>query len=128
VPEIIYKKSEFIETSSGNKVNKNSVMCGSQNIILQGRTIVLQDCIVRGDLAAVKIGRHCIIGERVVIRPPYKKFQAGFAFFPIHIGDYVYIEDDCVINAASIGSYVHIGKGAVIVRATLSRVLESSDF
>ena len=69
VPEIIYKKSEFIETSSGNKVrriqmtlfwrsahfriikiiilnslkkkgnkvSKNSVMCGSQNIILQGR-------------------------------------------------------------------------------------------
>lgn len=38
-----------------------------------------------------------------------------FAFFPIHIGDYVYIEDDCVINAASIGNFVHIGKGAVIV-------------
>ena len=38
------------------------------------------------------------------------------AFFPIHIGDYVVIEDDCVINAANIGSYVHIGKGSVIVR------------
>ena len=42
-----------------------------------------------------------------------------FAFFPIHIGDYVVIEDDCVINAASIGSYVHIGKGAVIVNIML---------
>ena len=52
-------------------------MCGSQNIILQGRTVVLQDCIVRGDLAGVKIGRHCIIGERVVIRPPFKRFQTG---------------------------------------------------
>jgi hypothetical protein len=121
-------------------------MCGSQNIILQGRvrrqecigstasssswtiistafffifcfskTVVLQDCIVRGDLCGVKIGRHCIIGERVVIRPPFKKFQAGLAFFPIHIGDYVVIEDDCVINASTIGSYVHIGKGSVIV-------------
>ena len=28
----------------------------------------------------------------------------------MHIGDYVVIEDDCVINAASIGSFVHIGK------------------
>jgi hypothetical protein len=37
------------------------------------------------------------------------------AFFPIHIGDYVIIEDDCVVNAAQIGSYVHIGKGAIIV-------------
>lgn len=42
-----------------------------------------------------------------------------FAFFPISIGDYVYIEDDCVINAASIGSYVHIGKGAVIGRRSV---------
>ena len=37
------------------------------------------------------------------------------AFFPIHIGDYVIIEDDCVVNAAQIGSFVHIGKGAIIV-------------
>jgi hypothetical protein len=28
------------------------------------------------------------------------------AFFPIHIGDYVVIDDDCVINAANIGSFV----------------------
>lgn len=41
------------------------------------KTVVLQDCIVRGDLAGVKIGRHCVIGERVVIRPPFKKFQTG---------------------------------------------------
>lgn len=38
-----------------------------------------------------------------------------FAFFPIHIGDYVVIEDDCIINAATIGSFVHIGKGAIVV-------------
>ncbi len=56
-----------------------------------------------------------MIGERVVIRPPFKKFQTGFAFFPIHIGDYVVIEDDCIINAATIGSFVHIGKGAIVV-------------
>jgi hypothetical protein len=47
------------------------------------KTIVLQDCIVRGDLAGVKIGRHCIIGERVVIRPPFKKFQAGYSLFSL---------------------------------------------
>ena len=37
----------------------------------------------------------------------------SFAFFPMHIGDYVVIEDDCVINAASIGSFVHIGKSSI---------------
>ena len=119
IPDITYKKNEYIETNSGNKVSKNSVMNGSQNIILQGRTIVLPDCIVRGDFGGVKIGRHCIIGERVVIRPPFKKFQSGVAFFPINIGDYVVIEDDAVINASSIGNYVHIGKGAIVGRRSI---------
>ena len=87
---------------------------------------MLQDCIVRGDLAGVKIGRHCIIGERVVIRPPFKKFQTGVAFFPIHIGDYVVIEDDCVINASNIGNFVHIGKGSIIVSINIYLIYSRS--
>ena len=136
LPEIFYKKADFIETTSGNtiysllrlsldpfhslllgnKVCRRSIMCGSQNIVLQGKTIVMADCIVRGDLAAVKIGKNCVIGERCVIRPPFKKFAKGVAFFPMQIGDHVFIEDECVINAASIGSFVHIGRNSVIGR------------
>ena len=43
--------------------------------------------------------------------------DVGFrvAFFPLHIGDHVIIEEDCVVNAAQVGSYVHIGKNCVIV-------------
>ena len=37
------------------------------------------------------------------------------AFFPLHIGDNVFIEEDSVVNAAQIGSFVHIGKNCVIV-------------
>lgn len=37
------------------------------------------------------------------------------AFFPLHIGDHVFIEEDTIVNAAQIGSYVHIGKNCVIV-------------
>lgn len=113
---IFHKTTEYIETASGNKVSRQSVLCGSQNIVLNGKTIVMSDCVVRGDLANVRIGRHCIIGKNTVIRPPFKKYNKGFAFFPLHIGDYVMIEEDCVINAAQIGSYVHIGKNCVIGR------------
>lgn len=35
------------------------------------------DCIIRGDLANVKIGRNCIISSKAVIRPPFKKFVKG---------------------------------------------------
>ena len=37
------------------------------------------------------------------------------AFFPLHIGDHVFIDEDSIINAAQIGSFVYIGKNCVIV-------------
>jgi len=37
------------------------------------------------------------------------------AFFPLHIGDHVIVEEDTIVNAAQVGSYVHIGKNCVIV-------------
>ncbi|XP_061456201.1 dynactin subunit 5 isoform X3 [Rhineura floridana] len=104
----------FQALASGNKVSRQSVLCGSQNIVLNGKTIVMNDCIIRGDLANVRVGRHCVVKSRSVIRPPFKKFSKGVAFFPLHIGDHVFIEEDCVVNAAQIGSYVHIGKNCVI--------------
>ena len=42
------------------------------------QTIIMSDCIIRGDLANVRIGRHCIISNRAVIRPPFKKFHKGY--------------------------------------------------
>ena len=158
LPDTFYNHSDYIETTAGNKVSRQSILCGSQNIVLNGKTIVKNDCIIRGDLANVRIGRQvrgcvssarlwlkfnsfktsrtklqcwlppefeqllsvmaillflpkqCVIGERSVIRPPFKKFMKGVAFFPLHIGDHVLIEEDCVVNAAQVGSYVHIGR------------------
>ena len=49
-------------------------------------------------------------GVKSVIRPPFKKFQKGVAFFPLHIGDHVMIGEGTVVNAAQVGSYVNIGQ------------------
>lgn len=38
------------------------------------------------------------------------------AFFPLHIGDHVFIGENAIVSATSVGSYVHIGKDVVIVR------------
>ncbi|XP_020621290.1 dynactin subunit 5-like, partial [Orbicella faveolata] len=78
--DMYYNKAEYIETASGNKVSRQSVLCGSQNIVLNGKTIIQSDCILRGDLANVRIGRQCVISKRSVIRPPFKKFSKGVAF------------------------------------------------
>ncbi|XP_053212485.1 dynactin subunit 5-like [Panonychus citri] len=114
--DIFYNSSDYIETASGNKVCRKSVLCGSQNIMLHGKTIIQSDCIIRGDLANVKIGRHCVVSSRAVIRPPFKKFLKGVAFLPLTIGDNVFIGEGTIVNAAQIGSYVYIGKNCVIGR------------
>lgn len=96
--------------------------------------IVQTGAIIRGDLANVRVGRFCIISKNAVIRPLYKQFSKGYgpdlfnpcpfnqlfpfrvAFFPLHIGDHVFIGENSIVSATSVGSYVHIGSDVVIVR------------
>ena len=100
LPDIPFNKAEYIETvskmhtnnyiieqkiykillfkkASGNRVSRHSVLCGSQNIVLNGKNIVQSEAIIRGDLANVRVGRHCVISSKAVIRPPFKKFSKG---------------------------------------------------
>ncbi len=79
------------------------------------KNVVQSEAIIRGDLANVRVGRHCVISAKAVIRPPFKKFSKGVAFFPLQIGDHVFVGEGAVVNAAQINSYVYIGKNAVIV-------------
>ncbi|KAI9136433.1 trimeric LpxA-like protein [Paraphysoderma sedebokerense] len=124
LPTTVYEKAEYIETDTGNKVSRKSVICGSQNIVLGGKTIIQTDCIIRGDLrrtggghaVVVAIGRYCILSQKSVIRPPYKTYKGQFTYYPMKIGDHVYIGPSSIVQAASIGSYVHIGKNCVIGR------------
>ena len=120
---------------TGNKVSRQSVLCGSQNIVLNGKNIIMGESMIRGDLANVRMGQYCILSKHSVIRPPFKKFAKGWvsqvfwlwtaliiacprlrvAFFPLHVGDHVFIGENTVVNAAVVGSYVYIGKNCVIV-------------
>ncbi|XP_066595775.1 dynactin subunit 5 [Prorops nasuta] len=117
--DIYYNKAEYVETASGNKVSRQTVLCGSQNIVLHGKVIVQSDAIIRGDLSSVKVGRYCIISKNAVIRPPFKKFSKGVAFFPLAMGDHVFVGERAIINAALIGSYVYIGKNAIVGRKAI---------
>eukprot|EP01137_Pigoraptor_chileana_P029400 Opistho-2@14604 len=121
VQEATYDPAEFIETNARNIVSRKTVLCGSQNIVLSGKTIVHADVIVRGDLAPVRIGQFCNISKGAVLRPSFKRFKSGYAFLPLQVGDYVVIGEGSVVNAASIGSCVQIGRNSVIGRRCIVR-------
>ncbi|TGZ82938.1 dynactin [Ascodesmis nigricans] len=118
-------RGEYIETDTGNKVSRKSVIMGSQNIILGGKTIIQADCTIRGDLrrpaqpgsqgqVALAVGRFCIFARSTVLRPPGKMHRGVYSHYPMKLGDHVFIGDGAVVEAAIIGSYVHIGKDCVI--------------
>ncbi|KEI37454.1 uncharacterized protein L969DRAFT_96533 [Mixia osmundae IAM 14324] len=122
--KIYYKRSEYIETDTGNKVSKRSTICGSSNIVLGGKTIIQQGSIIRGDLrrqgagnaVVVAIGRYCLLGENAVIRPPYKTYKGSFSYYPQKLGDFVTIGANTILEAAQVGSLVEIGKNCIIGR------------
>mmetsp|Transcript_110580 Transcript_110580/g.312691 ORF Transcript_110580/g.312691 Transcript_110580/m.312691 type:complete len:203 (+) Transcript_110580:93-701(+) len=123
-PPTFYNKADYVQTASGNKVSRQSVLCGSQNISLAGKSIVKPGVILRGDLQLLRMGKFVIIGDSSVLRPSYKKYKGSFAFFPMQIGDYVTIGARTVVSAAQIGSYVDIGEDCVISKRCV--VKESS--
>ncbi|KAJ1983493.1 hypothetical protein H4R33_004726, partial [Dimargaris cristalligena] len=117
-----YSRAEYIETETGNKVSRKSVICGSQNIILSGKTIIQTGCVIRGDLrragtghaVVIAIGRYCLLGQQSIIRPPHKTYKGVFSYYPMKIGDHVMVGEGSIVEAASIGNYVEIGKNCVI--------------
>ena len=46
----------------------------------------------------------------------YVFYTVRAAFFPLHIGDHVFVGNDSIVKASQVGSYVHIGKNCIIVR------------
>ncbi|SCZ89826.1 BZ3500_MvSof-1268-A1-R1_Chr9g10609 [Microbotryum saponariae] len=117
-------KSDYIETDTGNKVSRKCVISGSQNIILGGKTLIQPGVIIRGDLrragatgaaVVVSIGKYCVLGEGCILRPPAKTYKGIFSYYPMKIGDFVHIGAGSIVEAATIGSGVEIGKNCIIV-------------
>ncbi|KIY70603.1 dynactin subunit P25 [Cylindrobasidium torrendii FP15055 ss-10] len=119
---VYYSKAEFIETDTGNKVSRRATIAGPQNIILGGKTIIVSQAIIRGDLrrsgaghtVVISLGRYCLVQEYCVLRPPYKTYRGQFNYYPMKIGNCVHIGANSIVEAASVGDHVQIGKNCVI--------------
>ncbi|KRY47662.1 Dynactin subunit 5 [Trichinella britovi] len=103
--------------ASGNKISIRSELSGSQNIMLKGKSIIREGSVIRANRSTIQIGKFSYIGCDTVLMPSRKMFTDGLdnlKMLPLKIGDYVYIDDNSVIQCTRIGSYVHIGKNCVI--------------
>merc|ERR1712106_158179 len=97
-----FEKKTFIETSTGNRVSRKAGLYGSQNIVLSGKVFVEPECIIRGDLAHVRVGRFSLVKRGTVLRPSLKHFNKGVAFVPLSIGENCLIGERCVVSAAQL--------------------------
>ncbi|CAI7646858.1 unnamed protein product [Penicillium bialowiezense] len=126
-------KSEYIETDTGNKISRRSQIHGTQHIILGGKTVIQAEAVIRGDLfrtstdpanpstptpntpsVAINVGRYSYISKSAILRPPSRLHRGTHSFYPLKIGDHVFVGEGAVIEAAQLGNHVHVGKGAAV--------------
>ena len=70
---LYYESGKFFITSKGNKISRQVLIKGSDRILIDGKTIILTGCVLRGDLAQITMGYYCVIREECIIRPTYTK-------------------------------------------------------
>ncbi|KAB8072988.1 trimeric LpxA-like protein [Aspergillus leporis] len=124
-------KGEYIETDTGNKISRRSQIHGTQHIILGGKTVIQAEAVIRGDLyrnptsasadaptntpsVAITIGRYSHISKQAILRPPSRLHRGVHSYYPLKIGDHVFVGERAVVEAASVGNHVHVGREAVV--------------
>lgn len=92
---------------SGNKVSRRAAITGTANITLGGRTVIMADVQLRGDLKptrpmpsqsgkettpiSINIGRCTVISTGSVIKPPSRISRGQVHYYPMKIGDNVFV-------------------------------------
>ena len=109
--------SEYIKTTTHNFISRKALIEGPRQVELKGRSIVQDGVKIRGEAGIVRIGRYVWIDPDTELEPsPFLNPTAATANkrVPMMIGNHTRIESNCKIQAAAIGSMVHVGEGTRI--------------
>jgi len=119
--DLSFNAAEYALSSDGNKISRAAQLHGPQRIRTGGRSVIRPEAIIRGDMAPIQFGKYCIIEDGAVIRSFVRRSKTGAApqFQPIQFGDHVYVGPDCIIEAATVGSAVIIGRDSIVGRRSV---------
>lgn len=63
---------------------------------------------------AITVGRYSYISKGATLRPPSRHHRGQHSFYPLKIGDHVFVGERAVVEAATVGNHVHIGRDVVV--------------
>lgn len=63
---------------------------------------------------AITVGRYSYISRGATLRPPSRHHRGQHSFYPLKIGDHVFVGERAVVEAATVGNHVHIGRDVVV--------------
>jgi dynactin 5 len=112
--------NEFIQTAvTNNYISRRAILDDSKSVEMKGRSIIYPEVHLRN---SVRIGRYCHIQARTILQPPAPKSRPiGNAELKdnntnatnenksMTIGSHTMIGQNCMIEAAAIGSNCYIG-------------------
>ena len=90
---------------TGNKISRKARIEGKPNIMLGGRSVIMAEVCMRGDLhrlsssdagdkgptTAISIGRYTVVATGTTLRPPCRTSRGQMNYYPMRIGDNVFI-------------------------------------
>lgn len=113
-PEIELSSEEFIFTSTGNVIARSAVIHNAKGLeVPGGRVFVDKEVTLHADIAPIQLHRYVHIGPSTILKP-CQTFYEPIRSIPQSIGANTIIGDNCVIEAAVIGTGCHIGNNCKI--------------
>jgi len=100
----------MFEGTSPTRHPKTFVADGAKvigNVIMQEYSSIWFNCVARGDINRIEIGRYTNVQDNSVLHVADAS--------PVIIGDYVTVGHNCVIHGGTIEDHCLIGMGAIIL-------------
>ena len=95
----------YIKTATHNYVSRQAVVDNPAKVELKGKSVLKSGSKLRGDLAVIRMGRYCFVGEQTELSPA----PLGDKHVPMVLRGNVIVGEDCKIEASAIGTNVYIG-------------------